>query len=59
MLLISENESLFTRSAVFKDSQFLIIVTENQSAASQESTVDEQISMLRQELGDKVAQIEA
>lgn len=59
MLLISENESLFTRSVVFKDSQFLIIVTENQSAASQESTVDEQISMLRQELGDKVAQIEA
>ena len=34
VLLISENESLFTRPVVFKDSQFLIIATENKSAGS-------------------------
>ncbi len=59
MLLISENESLFKRNVVFKDAQFLIIITEKQSSGSQAATVDEQISSLRQQLVDKVTLLES
>ena len=58
VLLISENESLFNRSQVFKDAQFLIIITEKQSSGSQDATVDQQISSLRQQLIDKVSTLE-
>lgn len=59
MLLISENESLFKRQTVFKDAQFLIIITEKQTSGSQAATVDEQISILRQQLVDKVTLLES
>jgi len=58
VLLISENESIFKRAEVFKDSQFLIIITEKSSSGSQAATVDEQISSLRQQLVDKVSMLE-
>lgn len=57
--MISENESLFKRQTVFKDAQFLIIITEKQTSGSQAATVDEQISILRQQLVDKVTLLES
>ena len=58
VLLISENESLFNRQELFKDAQFLIIITEKQNSGSQAATVDEQISTLRQQLVEKVSSLE-
>jgi hypothetical protein len=59
VLLISENESLYKRSNVFKNAQFLIIITEKQTSSSQVATVEKQINMLRDQLVDKVSVLES
>jgi hypothetical protein len=59
VLLISENESLYKRSNVFKNAQFLIIITEKQTSSSEVATVEKQINMLRDQLVDKVSVLES
>ena len=44
---------------MFKNAQFLIIITEKQSSSSQVATVEKQINMLRDQLVDKVSVLES
>jgi hypothetical protein len=44
---------------VFKNAQFLIIITEKQTSSSQVATVEKQINMLRDQLVDKVSVLES
>ena len=54
VMLVSENESLFDRNALFKSAQFLIIINEKNLDSIQTDNWDGQINALKRQVLDKV-----
>lgn len=57
-LLVSENESLFSRERLFKWSQYLIIIKEKKIESSKEDDLQESIGKLKSEIQTQVQSLE-
>lgn len=57
-MLIAENEALFTRSDLFRNSQFLIILNEKMMEGAQAENWDGQMNALKRQIMDKVSRME-
>lgn len=58
VMLVSENESLFDRNALFKSAQFLIIINEKNLDSVQAENWDGQINALKRQVLDKVSSLQ-
>lgn len=58
VLLVSENESLFDRHKLFKNAQYLVIISLKKIEGSQEDSVEGHIDQLRTDLVQRVSNLE-
>ena len=57
-MLVAENESLYNRSDLFKNAQYLIIINEKNLDSVQADNWDGQINALKRQVLDKVSNLQ-